>query len=111
MICLEFEYLSFDRVQVETAVSYIDHNLLQTRHENADDMRFLEDFAKKYGDHGKDFIEVHHLKAVSGNLDRVQVNPDTDLVVVCSNCHRMIHRRKSNILSLQDLRKLIKSQT
>lgn len=67
------------------------------------------DFAKKYGDHGKDFIEVHHLKAVSGNLDRIQVNPHTELVVVCSNCHRMIHRRKSNILSLQDLKKLIKS--
>lgn len=68
-------------------------------------------FAKKYGDRGEDFIEVHHLKPVSGNLDRIQVNPHTDLVVVCSNCHRMIHRRKSNILSLQDLRKLIRSQT
>jgi len=74
MICLEFEYLSFDRVQVETAVSYIDHNLLQTRHENADDMRFLEDFAKKYGLYfskpGNGICHVVHLQrfAIPGQL-------------------------------------------
>jgi len=74
MICLEFEYLSFEKVQVETAVSYIDHNLLQTRHENADDMRFLEDFAKKYGLYfskpGNGICHLVHLQrfAIPGKL-------------------------------------------
>ncbi len=49
MICLEFEQLSLERAQIEKPVIYIDHNLLQTRKENAEDMRYLEDFAKKYG--------------------------------------------------------------
>ena len=68
-------------------------------------------FKSKYGEHGKNFIEVHHINPVSRNLKKQPVNPKTDMVVVCSNCHRMIHRKKVNILSLKDLKELIKSQT
>ena len=68
-------------------------------------------FKDKYGEHGKDFIEVHHIIPVSHNSEEKLVNPKTDMEVVCSNCHRMIHRRKINILSLKDLKELIKSQT
>ncbi|MBW2596220.1 MAG: HNH endonuclease [Deltaproteobacteria bacterium] len=67
-------------------------------------------FEKKYGKHGKDFIEVHHLNPVSQNLEKKNVAPNEDLVVVCSNCHRMIHRNKTKIMSLEDLKKLIKIQ-
>jgi predicted HNH restriction endonuclease len=67
-------------------------------------------FEDKYGEHGKDFIEVHHINPVSRNLERIIVDPEKDLVVVCSNCHRMIHRNKMKILSLEDLRELIKNK-
>jgi predicted HNH restriction endonuclease len=68
-------------------------------------------FKSKYGEHGSDFIEVHHVIPVSRNSEKKLVNPNTDLVVVCSNCHRMIHRKNINILSLGDLKELIKNQT
>jgi hypothetical protein len=64
-------------------------------------------FKNKYGEHGRDFIEVHHVNPVSRNLGKKLINPKTDMVVVCSNCHRMIHRKKANILSLEDLKELI----
>jgi len=54
------------------------------------------------------FIEAHHLKPVSDLTDRMQVNPITDMVVLSANCHRMIHRRREHILSLDDLRKIRK---
>lgn len=66
------------------------------------------DFEKKYGERGKGFIEVHHLKPVS-ELGGTNVDPETDLTVVCSNCHRMIHRKKNDVLSLEELNKIIQS--
>ncbi|MGM0674837.1 MAG: aconitase family protein, partial [Spirochaetota bacterium] len=49
MVYLEFESLGIDRVQPEVAVSYIDHNIIQTDYKNADDHRFLQSCAAKYG--------------------------------------------------------------
>jgi|UniRef100_A0A7C5AL86 aconitate hydratase len=46
---LEFEAMGVERAQVEVAVSYVDHNLLQTDFKNADDHRFLRTVAAKYG--------------------------------------------------------------
>jgi len=65
-------------------------------------------FESKYGKHGKNFIEVHHINPVSHNSRRKPVNPKTEMLVVCSNCHRMIHRNKQITLSLDDLKKLMK---
>jgi len=45
---------------------------------------------------------------VSELTDRIKVDPVTDMAVLCANCHRMIHRRKKHILSLDDLRKIRK---
>lgn len=50
------------------------------------------DFFERYGEIGRGFIEAHHLTPVS------QLQPGTktkleDLIPVCSNCHRMLHRR------------------
>jgi hypothetical protein len=67
------------------------------------------DFEKKYGKHGNGFIEVHHLKPISELKDETPINPKTDMVVVCSNCHRMIHRDKNHVLSLEELEKIIQS--
>ena len=64
-------------------------------------------FEKVYGEWGKDFIEVHHIKPLSTIGEEVATDPEKDLVPVCSNCHRMIHRRKENVLSVEDLRNIL----
>jgi aconitate hydratase len=46
---LEFEALGLDRVKVGLAAQYVDHNLLQTDNKNADDHRFLQTAAARYG--------------------------------------------------------------
>ena len=49
MAYLQFEALDIPQVKVPLAVSYVDHNMLQAGFENADDHRFLQTFASKYG--------------------------------------------------------------
>ncbi|MHB8211918.1 MAG: aconitate hydratase [Acidithiobacillus sp.] len=51
MAYLQFEALGLPRVRTELSVSYVDHNMLQSGFENADDHRFLQSFAAKYGVH------------------------------------------------------------
>lgn len=51
MAYLQFEALGLDRVQTKLSVSYVDHNTLQCGFENADDHRFLQSVASKYGIH------------------------------------------------------------
>src|SRR4030042_4087028 len=46
---LEFEAMGVTRARAEVAVSYVDHNLLQTDFRNADDHRFLRTVAARYG--------------------------------------------------------------
>ncbi|HEY6434957.1 MAG TPA: HNH endonuclease [Ignavibacteriaceae bacterium] len=65
-------------------------------------------FKDVYGDWGEGYIHVHHLKPLSTNDSEVEINPKTDLSVVCANCHSMIHRRKNILLSLEDLKKKLK---
>jgi aconitate hydratase len=48
---LEFEALGIDRVRVGLAAQYVDHNLLQTDNKNADDHKFLQTAAARYGVH------------------------------------------------------------
>jgi len=49
MAYLQFEALSIPRVRTKLSVSYADHNMLQAGFENADDHRFLQSIAAKYG--------------------------------------------------------------
>jgi aconitate hydratase len=49
MTYLQFEALGIHRVKTRLSVSYVDHNMLQTGFENADDHRFLQTVAEKYG--------------------------------------------------------------
>lgn len=64
-------------------------------------------FEKVYGERGTDFIEIHHVKPLSSLEEAVEINPETDLVPLCANCHRMVHRRKDNVLSIEELKELI----
>src|SRR5215208_2253178 len=49
MACLQFERMGVDRVQVDLAVQYVDHNVIQLDFKNPDDHRFLQGFAARYG--------------------------------------------------------------
>ena len=51
------------------------------------------DFVEKYGDLGIGFIEAHHIKPVSEMRHNEKTKLE-DIVMLCSNCHSMIHRKK-----------------
>lgn len=51
------------------------------------------DFERFYGQVGRGFIEVHHRETVASLAPGTILNPETDLVPVCANCHAMLHRR------------------
>jgi 5-methylcytosine-specific restriction protein A len=63
------------------------------------------DFSGRYGARGEGFIECHHTQPVQsltpGHRTRL-----SDLALLCSNCHRMIHRSQP-WLSIDELRALI----
>jgi len=49
MAYLQFEAMGIDKVQTKRSVAYIDHNILQTGPENADDHLYIQTIAKKHG--------------------------------------------------------------
>lgn len=63
------------------------------------------DFQEKYGERGRGYIEAHHTIPVSdmapGQKTRLE-----DIALVCSNCHRMLHRSRP-WLGMEQLRKLV----
>ncbi|MDE5592420.1 MAG: HNH endonuclease [Clostridiales bacterium] len=63
------------------------------------------DFFEVYGDIGKDYIEAHHKKPISTMKDGEQTSIE-DMAIVCSNCHRIIHRKKP-WLTIEELKNLL----
>ncbi|MCX6194295.1 MAG: HNH endonuclease [Cytophagales bacterium] len=63
------------------------------------------DFEKTYGELGKGFIECHHIVPLNKFNDSKETKLE-DLALVCSNCHRMLHNRISEV-SVSDLRQLL----
>jgi 5-methylcytosine-specific restriction enzyme A len=50
-------------------------------------------FEEAYGSIGKGYVEAHHLVPLSQlKGKRVALDPERDFAVLCSNCHRMMHR-------------------
>jgi 5-methylcytosine-specific restriction protein A len=64
------------------------------------------DFLRTYGELGEGFIECHHVVPVSEPGIARKTRP-ADLVMVCSNCHRMLHRRRP-WLRIDELSKLLR---
>ncbi len=62
-------------------------------------------FKDFYGKHGEDFIECHHTKPVA-KMEHNDVTSLSDLALVCSNCHRMIHKQDPAI-TIDELRAII----
>jgi len=65
-------------------------------------------FGKVFGELGKGFIHVHHLKPLSEIAEEYEIDPIKDLRPVCPNCHAMIHR-SSPTLSIEEIQMLLKS--
>jgi hypothetical protein len=66
------------------------------------------DFTKKYGELGKGFIECHHTIPIS-KLKPKETTKLKDIALLCSNCHRMVHRK--NPLPKRKSLKTILAQT
>ncbi len=66
------------------------------------------DFEKVYGELGKGFIHVHHLKQISEIGIEYQVDPIEDLRPVCPNCHSMLHKTNPP-LKIEELKEIIKA--
>ncbi len=64
------------------------------------------DFFSKYGKIGENFIHVHHITPVSKIGQDYQINPVSDLVPVCPNCHAMLHKNDPPY-SVDELRKIL----
>ena len=66
------------------------------------------DFEERYGKIGTDFIEGHHTIPVSelNDGDKTKVE---DIVLVCSNCHKMLHRKRP-WLKPEELKDILKKK-
>ncbi|MDO8517585.1 MAG: HNH endonuclease [Nanoarchaeota archaeon] len=70
-------------------------------------------FLKKYGERGRGYIEIHHKEMVSemdihGNKQSLG-DAIKKVAPLCSNCHRMIHRNRDKMLSVEDLKKILQA--
>lgn len=65
------------------------------------------DFSEKYGSLGNGFIECHHIRHLSTYKSKQKTKLD-DLALVCSNCHRMLHRNFEN-MTIEKLKEIIKN--
>jgi len=68
------------------------------------------DFEATYGGRGKGFIEAHHIVPLHmlPLREKVSIDPAKDIALLCSNCHRMIHRGP-NTISVEELQEIIKN--
>ena len=66
------------------------------------------DFSATYGSLGEGFCEVHHLSPLSTSDESVTTTL-ADLAVLCSNCHRIIHR-SDPMLSVSELAAVVRNR-
>ncbi|HHB1427241.1 TPA: HNH endonuclease [Serratia odorifera] len=67
-------------------------------------------FKAYYGEYAEGFIHIHHIVPVSEFGGQKEVDPATDLVPVCANCHSIIHRKKNKTLTIDELKAMIQQQ-
>ena len=68
------------------------------------------DFEQAYGEHAKGFIHVHHIVPISEFGGEKAVNPETDLITLCANCHAMVHRNRDMTLGVDELKGMIRGR-
>ncbi|MHA3091314.1 HNH endonuclease [Acinetobacter brisouii] len=68
-------------------------------------------FEETYGTFAKDFIHVHHKTPLHQISENYEVNPETDLIPVCPNCHAMLHRHENGKpIEVEQLKQLYEDQ-
>ena len=65
------------------------------------------DFYDTYGEIGKNYIHIHHIKPLHTIGETYEVNPIKDLIPICPNCHSMVHK-KNPPLTIEELKSIIK---
>jgi HNH endonuclease len=68
------------------------------------------DLATRYGDVARGLIHVHHVTPISTVNASYEVNPETDLIPICPNCHAVAHRRTPPLTPIE-IRELIRTKT
>ena len=68
------------------------------------------DFGSRYGDVAAGFIEVHHITPVSALGSSIAIDPASDLVPLCPNCHAVAHRRVPPF-SVEEIRSMLEAET
>lgn len=63
-------------------------------------------FYENYGETGKDFIHVHHLKPLHEIGKKYEIDPINDLRPVCPNCHAMLHK-KWPAIEIEELKSIV----
>ena len=66
-------------------------------------------FEERYGELGRNFTHVHHLKPLSLFDKEYELDPIKDLRPVCPNCHAILHREEP-VLTIEALRKHLAQQ-
>lgn len=89
-------------LQYEDATKFRLHKRIERNATLAKDVKKLQghvckvcsiDFEQEYGAIGRGYIEAHHLKPFASlKGTKIAMDPIKDFAVLCSNCHRMVHR-------------------
>lgn len=66
------------------------------------------EFGKAYGAIAQSLIHVHHIVPLSEIGREHKLDPMTDLIPLCANCHAVVHRRKK-AMGLDELREYLAS--
>jgi hypothetical protein len=67
-------------------------------------MKFEKIFGEKIG---KRFAEAHHLVPLSKLKHEIKTHLE-DLITVCANCHRMLHKMNSERDDVQKLKRIVR---
>ena len=66
------------------------------------------DAAKKYGEEFSDMIHVHHINPLSAVGEAHIIDPENDLILVCPNCHMILHAKKNGVYKPDEVKDMLK---
>ena len=69
MAYLQLEAMNIDQIKTKRSVAYIDHNMLQVGFENADDHKYIQTVANKYGIYFQSLATGSVIKFILNDLE------------------------------------------
>jgi 5-methylcytosine-specific restriction protein A len=67
-------------------------------------------FENRYGVLGRRFAEAHHVRQLGKTKEGTRIVAD-DLITVCANCHRMLHRMRGRKDDWLVLRRIVRKHS